>query len=144
MATRSSVTAWRIHPMDRGGWQVTVHGVAKSWTYWATNTYTYPTAVYEVVNFMTPYITYNFLKTPSFLVKTWYIIFFFKDWLSFLNYVFIFSSAGSLWLCLGFLLLQRADATLLAVLRLLILVLLLLQSTGSNWAGFTNCSTPTQ
>ena len=28
-ATHSSVLAWRI-PMDRGTWQATVHGVAKS------------------------------------------------------------------------------------------------------------------
>ena len=31
MATYSSILAWRI-PMDRGAWQATVHGVAKSWT----------------------------------------------------------------------------------------------------------------
>ena len=31
MATHSSILAWKI-PMDRGAWQVTVHGVAKSWT----------------------------------------------------------------------------------------------------------------
>ena len=31
MATHSSVLAWRT-PMDRGGWQATVHGVAKSQT----------------------------------------------------------------------------------------------------------------
>ena len=31
MATHSSILAWRI-PMGRGGWQVTVHGVAKSQT----------------------------------------------------------------------------------------------------------------
>ena len=31
MANHSSILAWRI-PMDRGAWQVTVHGVAKSWT----------------------------------------------------------------------------------------------------------------
>ena len=29
MATHSSIFAWR---MDRGAWQATVHGVAKSWT----------------------------------------------------------------------------------------------------------------
>ena len=29
MATLSSILAWRI-PMDRGAWQATVHGVAKS------------------------------------------------------------------------------------------------------------------
>ena len=29
LATRSSIFAWRI-PMDRGVWQTTVHGVAKS------------------------------------------------------------------------------------------------------------------
>ena len=29
MATHSSILAWRI-PMDRRGWQATVHGVAKS------------------------------------------------------------------------------------------------------------------
>ena len=28
MATPSSILAWRI-PMDRGAWQVTVHGVAE-------------------------------------------------------------------------------------------------------------------
>ena len=31
MATHSSILAWRI-PMDRGFWQATVHGIAKSWT----------------------------------------------------------------------------------------------------------------
>ena len=31
MATHSSILAWRI-PMNRGAWQATVHGVAKSWT----------------------------------------------------------------------------------------------------------------
>ena len=31
MATHSSILAWRI-PVDRGAWQATVHGVAKSWT----------------------------------------------------------------------------------------------------------------
>ena len=30
MTTHSDI-AWRI-PMDRGAWQVTVHGVTKSWT----------------------------------------------------------------------------------------------------------------
>ena len=31
IATHPSILAWRI-PTDRGAWQVTVHGVAKSWT----------------------------------------------------------------------------------------------------------------
>ena len=31
METHSSILAWRI-PMDRGAWQDTVLGVAKSWT----------------------------------------------------------------------------------------------------------------
>ena len=31
MATHSCILAWRI-PMDRGAWQTTVHGVAKSQT----------------------------------------------------------------------------------------------------------------
>ena len=31
MATHSSILAWGI-PMDRGAWQATVHGVAKSQT----------------------------------------------------------------------------------------------------------------
>ena len=31
MATHSSILAWRI-PMNRGAWQNTVHGVAKSQT----------------------------------------------------------------------------------------------------------------
>ena len=31
MATYSSILAWRI-PLDRGAWQATVHGVAKSQT----------------------------------------------------------------------------------------------------------------
>ena len=31
MATHTSILAWRI-PMDRGAWQNTVHGVAKSQT----------------------------------------------------------------------------------------------------------------
>ena len=30
-ATHSSILSWRI-PMDRGAWQATVHGVAKSQT----------------------------------------------------------------------------------------------------------------
>ena len=31
MATCSSILAWK-YPMDRGAWQATVHGVAKSQT----------------------------------------------------------------------------------------------------------------
>ena len=31
MATHSSIFAWGT-PMDRGAWQATIHGVAKSWT----------------------------------------------------------------------------------------------------------------
>ena len=31
MATYSNILAWR-NPMDRGAWQTTVSGVAKSWT----------------------------------------------------------------------------------------------------------------
>ena len=31
MATHSSILFWRI-PMDRGAWQVTVHGVTKNLT----------------------------------------------------------------------------------------------------------------
>ena len=31
METPSSILAWRIST-DRGAWQATVHGVAKSWT----------------------------------------------------------------------------------------------------------------
>ena len=31
VATHSSILTWRI-PMDRGAWQTTVLGVAKSWT----------------------------------------------------------------------------------------------------------------
>ena len=31
MATHSSILAWRI-PMDRGAWQATVHGIARSQT----------------------------------------------------------------------------------------------------------------
>ena len=31
IATHSSILAWRI-PMDRGAWQVTVHGVSNSQT----------------------------------------------------------------------------------------------------------------
>ena len=31
MATHSSILSCRI-PMDRGAWQATVHGTAKSWT----------------------------------------------------------------------------------------------------------------
>ena len=30
MATQSNIVTWRI-PMDRGAWQVIVHGVTKSW-----------------------------------------------------------------------------------------------------------------
>ena len=32
MATHSSSLAWRI-PMDRGAWQATIHGIAKSQTW---------------------------------------------------------------------------------------------------------------
>ena len=31
MGTHSSILAWSF-PVDRGAWQATVHGVAKSWT----------------------------------------------------------------------------------------------------------------
>ena len=31
MATHSSILAWRIS-LDKGAWQVTVHGVTRSWT----------------------------------------------------------------------------------------------------------------
>ena len=31
MVTHSRILAWRL-PMDRGAWQATVYGVAKSWT----------------------------------------------------------------------------------------------------------------
>ena len=31
MDPHSSIFAWK-NPMDRGGWQATVHGVSKSWT----------------------------------------------------------------------------------------------------------------
>ena len=30
-ATHSSILSWRV-PMDRGAWQATLRGVAKSWT----------------------------------------------------------------------------------------------------------------
>ena len=36
-ATHSSILAWK-NPMDRGAWQVTVHGVAKSVTHTHTHT----------------------------------------------------------------------------------------------------------
>ena len=39
MATHSSILAWRI-PMDRGAWQATVHGVAKSQTQLSDFTHT--------------------------------------------------------------------------------------------------------
>ena len=32
MATHSSILTWRINPMDRRVWKVTVHGVSKSQT----------------------------------------------------------------------------------------------------------------
>ena len=38
MATHSSILAWTS--MDRGAWQATVHGVAKSWTQLNNNTFT--------------------------------------------------------------------------------------------------------
>ena len=31
MATHSSILAWRIHPLDRGAWQIAVHRVVKVW-----------------------------------------------------------------------------------------------------------------
>ena len=31
IASHPNILAWRI-PVDRGAWQATVHGVAKSWT----------------------------------------------------------------------------------------------------------------
>ena len=39
MATHSSILSWRI-PMDRGAWQATVHGVAKSRTQLSNFTFT--------------------------------------------------------------------------------------------------------
>ena len=30
VATHSSILAWRINPMEKGAWQATDHGVAKS------------------------------------------------------------------------------------------------------------------
>ena len=36
MTTHSRMLAWRT-PMDRGAWQATVHGVAKSWTRLSTH-----------------------------------------------------------------------------------------------------------
>ena len=38
MAIHSSILAWTS--MDRGAWQATVHGVAKSWTQLNNNTFT--------------------------------------------------------------------------------------------------------
>ena len=32
METYSNIPAWRIPWTERGAWQITVHGVAKSWT----------------------------------------------------------------------------------------------------------------
>ena len=40
MATHSSILAWRI-PMEKGTWQITVHGVAKSWTQLSNFTLTF-------------------------------------------------------------------------------------------------------
>ena len=39
MATGSSILAWRI-PIDRGAWEATVHGVAKSQTRLSNYTHT--------------------------------------------------------------------------------------------------------
>ena len=41
LTTHSNTLAWRI-PMDRGAWQATVHGIAKSWTW--QNNWAYSTA----------------------------------------------------------------------------------------------------
>ena len=40
MATHSSILAWRMS-VDRGAWQATVHGVAKSWTKKQLNVHTH-------------------------------------------------------------------------------------------------------
>ena len=40
MAIHSSILNLE-NPMDRGAWKATVHGVPKSWTDWATNTFTF-------------------------------------------------------------------------------------------------------
>ena len=40
MATHSNVLAWRI-PLDRGAWQATVHGVARSRTQLSDFTFTF-------------------------------------------------------------------------------------------------------
>ena len=40
MAIHSSILAWR-NSINRGAWGVTVHGVAKSRTHRATNTFTF-------------------------------------------------------------------------------------------------------
>ena len=41
MAIHPSILAWK-NPMDRGAWQVTVHGVAKSRTRLSDFTFTFP------------------------------------------------------------------------------------------------------
>ena len=46
MGVHSSIIAWRI-PMDRGAWQTTVHGVAKSQTQLSARTHTYTNKKYN-------------------------------------------------------------------------------------------------
>ena len=43
MATHSSYSSLE-KSMDRGAWQATIHGVAKSWTYWSNLEYIQPTS----------------------------------------------------------------------------------------------------
>ena len=64
MATHSSILACK-NPMDRGAWQATVHGVAKSQTQLSTHI---PTSLIQIIT-----QTYNCvnLTDKSLVLKTW-------------------------------------------------------------------------
>ena len=47
MAIHSSILAWRI-PMDRGAWQATIHGVAKSGTQLSNYAHTHKPRIFQI------------------------------------------------------------------------------------------------
>ena len=60
MTAHSSIPAWKI-PMDKGAWQATVHGVAKSWQL-STHTYTHVFKCIHIYTVLQMYYTYCFIN----------------------------------------------------------------------------------
>ena len=58
MATHSIILAWRI-PMDRGAWQTTVHGIAKSQTWLCDYVHVHVHAWKEIFMFTGNLVSYK-------------------------------------------------------------------------------------